>query len=31
MDWEFLLDESVRLLGLPEPTPYHSRGSIEPR
>ncbi|MCH2103410.1 MAG: peroxiredoxin family protein [Planctomycetes bacterium] len=31
MDWEFLLEESVRLLGLPEPTPYHSRADIEPK
>jgi alkyl hydroperoxide reductase subunit AhpC len=31
LDWEFLLDESVRLLGLPEPSAYHSRADIEPR
>ena len=31
MDWEFLLDESVRLLGLPEPSAYHSRADIAPR
>lgn len=30
MDWEFLLEESERLLGLPEPTPFHSHADIEP-
>ncbi len=31
LDWEFLLEESVRLPGRPEPTPYHPRAEIEPK